>query len=300
MVVAWQVHRLCSNALRRPLVRTLSSLQRAVSELDEEACRRVGTGKRIRTDANPGIRLESKFVSEESAAELEREVRELEPEWGFTTEGHGLEVVTVDGAKQVSEGSKEEMKQFGEFKSRRITGRPERQEKPAPWGYGDDFDEGALPAAMTKLVASIRGLNASGYALGRVCDVTINYRDNHFFRLDPHVDPQGDGPTVFILGLLSDAVLTFVPPGVKPRKDPVEIGLRSWTDQDIDVLLQKRSLCSFSGPARDSWGHAIRGGMEVTEADGRRSVVDFWGRSDYLLRRNPERISIVVAFGSAS
>jgi hypothetical protein len=32
------------------------------------------------------------------------------------------------------------------------------------------------------------------------------------FKLDPHCDPASDGENVFIIGLLSDVVLTFTPP----------------------------------------------------------------------------------------
>lgn len=305
----------------RPAARAFS-LQRPVSALDVEACRRVLTGKNIRAADNPGIRLESRFVSQDFANELETELRGLEKEWGFSTAGHGLDIVTLDGGSRIKEpGGTSSLKQYGEFTSMRITGREEGQERAAPWGYGDQFDEGKLPGGITKLVSDIRKLSDTGYKLESVRDVTINYRGNSFFRLDPHVDPSDDGPTVFILGLLSDVVLTFVPPDVERRQDPVEVGQNSWTDKDIDVLVrfpaplrilflgrlfvtqrvlpsqvQQRSLLSFSGAARDVWAHAIRGGMEVTEVDGRNSVVDFWGKPDFLLRRNKERISVVVAF----
>ena len=71
-------------------------------------------------------------------------------------------------------------------------------------------------------------------------DITVNYRGNSFFRLDPHLDPKDDGQHVFVLGLLSDVVLTFVPPegqppaGVPRRSNAVEIARSSWTDKVTD------------------------------------------------------------------
>jgi len=136
---------------------------------------------------------------------------------------------------------------------------------------------------------------------GPVRDITVNYRSHSFFRLDPHVDPAEDGNNVFILGLLSDVVLSFVPPdnvlspGFLRRTEAATIAENSWTDKDIDVLLQQRSLVHFCGDARWRWGHAIRGGLEVDE-NGKRTVVDWWGRQDFFIRRSPTRISVVVAF----
>lgn len=278
--------------------RRLSSLQRPCSALDEEACRRVLTGAPISAAENPGIRLESKFVSPEAASALVAELRSLEAEWGFSTAGHGLEVVSLDGSTRLKDkDGGEELSRAGEFQSRRVTGRPEGQKREAPWGYGEDFRLAEVPPETRDLVERIRRLNDTGYALGPVRDVTVNYRSNGFFRLDPHVDPAGDGPTVFILGLLSDTVLTFVPPDARRRQDPVDVARRSWTDEDIDVIMQQRSLVSFSSDARAHWGHAIRGGMEVTEQSGQKSVVDFWGSPGFLLRRASDRISVVVAFG---
>ena len=120
-------------------------------------------------------------------------------------------------------------------------------------------------------------------------------------QLDPHTDPASDGPDVFILSLLSSAVLTFTPPDdvVPPharRRDGHEVGLRSWTDRDIDVLVQPRTLLHFSGAARDTWRHAIRAGVHIGEgADA--VTCDWWGQNDYLLKRSPRRVSLVFAFG---
>lgn len=86
--------------------------------------------------------------------------------------------------------------------------------------------------------------------------------------------------------------------GLERRRDPHEVGLRSWSDMDIDVLVQPRTLLHFSGDARYEWQHAIRAGLEVPLGD-ERVVCDWWGANDYLLRREPRRFSVVLAFGDA-
>ena len=135
----------------------------------------------------------------------------------------------------------------------RVTGRIERpdiDQKIPPWGYGDDFDVSALPPAIGNLADKIA--NCGHFAMvGRARDVTINLRDQSFFQLDPHCDPPSDGPDVFILGLESSVVLTFTPPeGEAPRRrmEPREVGLRSWSDRDVDVLFEPRSLVSSAAP----------------------------------------------------
>eukprot|EP00966_Prymnesium_polylepis_P254194 5874484-Prymnesium_polylepis.1 len=84
--------------------------------------------------------------------------------------------------------------------------------------------------------------------------------------------------------------------GLERRKLAQEVGLRSWTDADIDVLVQPGTLLHFSGAARSTWMHAIRAGVAVPTANGD-VPCDWWGASDYLLQRNQQRFSIVVAFG---
>jgi hypothetical protein len=60
-------------------------------------------------------------------------------------------------------------------------GRPEQQgQARPPWGYGNDFDESYLPPALRQLAGRIRRL--PGLRLGRLRDVTINYRRHQFYR----------------------------------------------------------------------------------------------------------------------
>lgn len=62
-----------------------------------------------------------------------------------------------------------------------LKGRPEQegQQRPA-WGYGDSFDESALPPNIRKLAERIKAL--PGLKLGPLRDVTVNYRHHQFYR----------------------------------------------------------------------------------------------------------------------
>ena len=63
----------------------------------------------------------------------------------------------------------------------RATARPEAAgQRAPPWGYGDGCDEAALPPALRALAARLRAL--PGMRLGRLRDVTVNYRRARFFR----------------------------------------------------------------------------------------------------------------------
>ena len=120
---------------------------------------------------------------------------------------------------------------------------------------------------------------------------------------------MSDGPDVFILGLESSVVLTFTPTddvlaelGEPPRRrDPHDVGRQSWSGRDVDVLFQPRSLVHFTGAARSTWMHAIRAGVQVDGVGpgGGPATCDWWGQNEYLLRRAPRRLSLVLAFGEA-
>ena len=127
----------------------------------------------------------------------------------------------------------------------RVTGRPEADYPTAPWGYGDDFNIDAVPEQLRFVLDQIA--ESPLWAVGKPRDITINKRENGFFKLDPHTDPAADGENVFIVNLLSNSVLTFVPPGDFDRTHPHQISLQSWTDDDVDVLMMRRAMVLFSG-----------------------------------------------------
>uniref|UniRef100_A0A6V2L871 Uncharacterized protein n=1 Tax=Emiliania huxleyi TaxID=2903 RepID=A0A6V2L871_EMIHU len=268
---------------------------RACSRRDAQYLRRVSDGGFVLPAANPGVRLEPGFVDEAEEEALAAEARAAALSFGYDYDGDRRAHVL-----NPADGSIESTREV--VNNTRVTGRPEKADQALPpWGYGDDFDESALPPAMGALAGRLRGSGL--YNVGALRDLTLNLRRDSFFQLDPHLDPRLDGPHVFVLGLLSSVVTTFSPSdallganGLPPRRrDPSEVGLRSWSDLDIDAMCQPRTLLHFAGDARDSWLHAIRPGVEVDLADGA-AVCDWWGQTDYLVRRSPSRISIVLAF----
>ena len=61
----------------------------------------------------------------------------------------------------------------------RVTGRLERPDLPQripPWGYGDEFNEAALPSTLASLAARVRYFNPY---LGPLRDVTMNGAISH-------------------------------------------------------------------------------------------------------------------------
>ena len=278
---------------------------RPILKRDAERMRWTRDGGFVLPRDNPGIRVEAGFVSEAEGAELAAELDAAATEYGYPYEGNTA-VHLLDSDSGAVEATLD-----GVVNNVRVTGRIERpdiDQKIPPWGYGDDFDASALPPAIGRLADKIA--NCGQFHVGPPRDVTINLRDQSFFQLDPHCDPPSDGPDVFILGLESSVVLTFTPPedvlaaeGRPPRRrEPREVGLRSWTDRDVDVLFQPRTLVHFTGAARHTWMHAIRAGVQVdgAGAGGGPATCDWWGQSDYLLRREPRRLSVVFAFGEPS
>jgi hypothetical protein len=273
-------------------------LHRPFAALDADAIRPVGGGRCI-ADRNPGIRVTLDVVrnAEEEAA-LVAELRALETSHGF--------------ASSVPQRALAGTASAGLVAPVRVTGRPELLpvQRLAPWGYGDAFDASALPPALAALTARVASGAAGGLALGPLRDVTVNYRTGAHFKLDPHVDPLPDGENVCVIGLLSDTVLTFVPPdalariragGASPeRRSAEEVARRSWSRGDLDALLKRRAMVHMCGDARWRWGHAIRAGVLAPQPQGADVICDWWGSMGVLLRRAPQRVSIVLAFADVN
>jgi hypothetical protein len=168
----------------------------------------------------------------------------------------------------------------------RITGRPESKlQNLAPWDYGDNFNLENVPSIFLKIGKKIEQCNKlnKGIKLSNLRDITINFRANGMFKLDPHIDPPLDGSQIFVLGLKSDVVFTLTPSienlsenmeqiqkynfklPLKIRTAEDAIALKSWTDEDIDIFLKKNSLLKIENDARYKWKHAIRTGVFVDD-----------------------------------
>ncbi|EFJ49625.1 hypothetical protein VOLCADRAFT_89537 [Volvox carteri f. nagariensis] len=217
----------------------------------------------------------------------------------------------------------------------RVTGRPEHAHQQRPWGYGDTFDESALPPTIKATVDRIRAL--PGLRLGRLRDVTLNWRHSSFLRLDPHLDPDYDGENIFILSVDAPAVLTLSPYNwyrltrwiswlsfEDEREQVRRDAEKSWTSYDIDVLVTPGALLHLSGDARWKWAHGTRLGVELPVAGGLRrrqgggggkvgaeeggggagterggnsgGLLHWFGRPDELFGPTLERHSVVFAF----
>jgi hypothetical protein len=295
-------------------------LHRPFSALDADAIRPVGGGGRCSASRNPGIRVTLDAVtSPEEESALVAELRELQASHGF--------------ASSAPQSARAGGTPAGAIAPVRVTGRPEHHpsQRLAPWGYGDSFDLSAAPPLLAALVRRVASGATGGLALGPARDITVNYRSDGHFKLDAHIDPPADGENVCVIGLLSDTVLTFVPPEAlpraggtpgaggtpasAPRRSAEEVARRSWSDGDLDALLKRRAMVHFCGDARWRWGHAIRAGVLVPSqphaaggvaggppaGEGDAGVIcDWWGSMGVLLKRAPQRVSIVLAFADAN
>lgn len=269
---------------------------RPFNSVDAAYCRTM-KGLPLPDQGNPGIRVSPGFVDDDEATALVECATLLKASHGFVASGE-QQVLALVGAMQSDLGLS--------VVAERVTGRPELpQQNVAPWLYGDKFNLKGVPLPLLQLAEKVAQDASFGLpsGLSSLRDITINYRDNSLFKLDPHCDPPSDGDNIFILGLLSDVVLTFTPPtdgssplpvGCKMRTQAGAISVHSWTDADIDVLLRQQSLVHFTGAARQPWRHAIRTGLDVGPPYD--SICDWHGNLETLVKRQQRRISIVLAF----
>jgi len=257
-------------------------------------------------DINPGIRIIPDIITKIEAKEIwEVSHKHIIPKFGLKGDFGKSDTVLIDGVKASTK-----------MNTIRVTGRFENSKQVlAPWAYGDSFKMEKLPTAFQVLVKRIQ--NIDGFRFGPCRDVTINYRQDSFFKLDPHIDPKSDGEDVCIISIgPSPTVVAFTPPisGLKniPQTSPIalaakrqrtnasEISLLSWSDADLDVLSLPRFCIVFSHDARWVWRHATRTGVVASSLPNSTETIycDFFGSTKQLLPRKPgERLSIVVAFG---
>jgi hypothetical protein len=160
---------------------------RAFARRDAERLRHVGVGNFVLPAANPGVRIEPAFVTEEEASALVAAAREAARAYGFDYDGD-KRAYMVNPAS----GAIENTAQW--VNNTRVTGRLEKptEQTLPPWSYGSAFDEAQLPPCLGALAAKIRGCR--GYDVGKLRDVTLNLRHHSFFQLDPHLDPRKPSP----------------------------------------------------------------------------------------------------------
>lgn len=242
-------------------------------------------GHTITKRNNPGIRIESKFLSANEGESLFEELKALMQEKGFNQINDDLKEKFINEQAYLSSAP--------EPNHLRLTGRPELTHQPvADWGYASDFDRSKLPPNLLKCLEKVE--KTRGFKLGKIRDITINYRKDGWHRIDPHIDPLKDGPNNFVISLGSDSVLTLVPPSGAYSKNQAHISEHSFTERDIDILNEKNSLLFMYGNARFRCPHGIRNGVRHPETG---EICDWFGSRDNLIPRGSERISVVLAFG---
>lgn len=101
--------------------------------------------------------------------------------------------------------------------------------------------------------------------MGSVRDVTIDFRDDCYFRSDPYVYPGLDGLNMFLVTLSSDTVLTLTPPKANVHRRSIvnQVSDESFTDQDFDILHKRGDLLSLSGRARQELEWSVRQGIDA-------------------------------------
>ena len=110
--------------------------------------------------------------------------------------------------------------------------------------------------------------------MGTVRDFSIDYRDNRYFKFDPHITPGLDGVSVFMVTLESDGVITLIPPQkeIYRRSNMDEISKYSYTDNDLDILHKRGDLLCLSDKAREKLDWSNRLGIDAKTSDIKRIV----------------------------
>lgn len=182
------------NLLKPTEPTSIKNSLRPFNIIDQNACKTM-KGTSLSSSLNPGIRIEKAFLSSTDESDLLKEVESLRS-IAFKSQAT-LYLNSID--QQPNTTSKQENKLSVD--SYRVTGRPEASHQtPASWGYGDDFKLDMVPTALRRISERIREHSEYNLLASPLRDITINYRSNAMFKLDPHIDPAKDGGNVFVLG----------------------------------------------------------------------------------------------------
>ena len=114
--------------------------------------------------------------------------------------------------------------------------------------------------------------------MGTVRDFSIDYRDDRYFKFDPHITPGLDGQIVFMLTLESDGVITLIPPEkqVFRRASTDDICRYSYTDKDLDILHRRGDLLSLCDEAREKMDWSTRLGIDAKTRNLQQIVKNKW------------------------
>ena len=184
------------NLLKPTEPTSIKNSLRPFNVIDQNACKTM-KGTSLSPSLNPGIRIEKAFLSSTDESDLLKDVESLRS-IAFKSQAT-LYLNFIDQQQPTTNNSKLESKLSVD--SYRVTGRPEAShQKLAPWGYGDDFKLDMVPTSLRRISERIREHSEYNLLASPLRDITINYRSNAMFKLDPHIDPAKDGGNVFVLG----------------------------------------------------------------------------------------------------
>jgi len=236
---------------------------------------------------NPGIRIESDFLSPEEQQKLRFESKMMlslygystipfwtRPNWNKQIAGllsktrvNAIKITGRDPKQIISDPPMTDHARSlrEEQEAALVKTKPYEANEPsqAPWKWADSFDLNAMPKVYRDLIDKIKAL--PGYKLGAVRDFSIDYRDDRYFKFDPHITPGLDGQVVFLLTLESDGVITLIPPEkqVFRRVSTDDISRYSFTDKDLDILHRRGDLLSLCDDARQTMDWSVRLGVDA-------------------------------------
>ncbi|KAG2495112.1 hypothetical protein HYH03_006722 [Edaphochlamys debaryana] len=249
----------------QPTYNATPSAHEPITREQCELLRTVPDGRPVTPEKNPGARAFKDLFTPQEMAALKAELMPISRQYGINL------IQPVHAA--IYKWQMSYMIRPPPVNMLRVTGRPEHPDQRRPWGYREALDEAALPPQIRACCQRLRSL--PGLRLGRLNDVTLNYRHSGFLRLDPHLDPELDGENVFIISVDGAATLTLSPQNYyqvtkalsalsMDERDVVRSeSERSWTPHDLDALLPPGAALHLSADARWRWLHGSRLGVEA-------------------------------------
>lgn len=151
-----------------------------------------------------------------------------------------------------------------------------------------------LPKNLWSIIRAIE--RSYSYDVGEFKSVTIDYREQGFLWTPPRKSPLKSGENIFFMTVGAfPVVFTFSPSDIPPRKSPVEIAHKSFSDRDLDLLCEPLDLIHISGPARFKRRVGIRMGLKDAEGVRLRS---FWGKPGEAVERSDFQYILTFFFDS--
>eukprot|EP01062_Namystynia_karyoxenos_P070458 TRINITY_DN65833_c0_g1_i1.p1 TRINITY_DN65833_c0_g1~~TRINITY_DN65833_c0_g1_i1.p1 ORF type:complete len:469 (+),score=66.57 TRINITY_DN65833_c0_g1_i1:76-1407(+) len=245
-------------------------------------------GARLSESANPGCwAVPDAVVGTDEAVRLHREAQQVLRLWGADiTDARWSHSGQARGAQWSPRVTRATGGNFSDVPT----------QAPCAWGHGADFDEQQLPPSIRKLVARLSDTPPLRPP-GKLRDVTITYHESCCIGFEPSpAAAQSGGDRVCIVGLLSDTVLTLVPPDVEVQPGMETFGTQSWSPRDIDCRLAAGRCVILDGPACRSWRLGTRFGARRTGSSGKQVLCDWFGVAERLVARGDKHLTISFAF----